>query len=107
MLIRSRLQCVRVNTVPESSRYELAISATARRQLAESLPTSVAFAAYEFIICPLLENPQRVGKQLIAPLDDRHSARRGTYRVIYRIDDQEMMVTVLAVSARSDAYRTP
>jgi mRNA-degrading endonuclease RelE of RelBE toxin-antitoxin system len=74
--------------VPESSRYQLAITATARRQLAESLPTSVAFAAYEFIIGPLLENPQRVGKQLMAPLDDRQRARRGSYRVIYRIDEQ-------------------
>ena len=107
MLIRSRLQCAHVNKVPESSRYELAITATARRQLAESLPTSIAFAAYEFILGPLLVNPQRVGKLLLAPLDDRHSARRGTYRVIYRIDEQQMMVTVLAVSARSDAYRTP
>jgi mRNA-degrading endonuclease RelE of RelBE toxin-antitoxin system len=87
--------------------YELVITATARRQLAETLPTSVAFAAYEFIIGPLLENPQRVGKQLTAPLEDRHSARRGTYRVIYRIDEELLKVTVLAVSTHSDAYRTP
>ena len=73
----------------------------------EGFPISIAFAAYEFITGPLLVNPQRVGKQLMAPLDDRHSARRGTYRVIYRIDEQQMMVTVLAVSARTDAYRTP
>jgi mRNA-degrading endonuclease RelE of RelBE toxin-antitoxin system len=87
--------------------YELVITATVRRQLAETLPTSIALAAYEFISGPLLENPQRVGKQLTAPLEDRHSARRGTYRVNYRIDDQLLTVTVLAVSARSDAYRTP
>ena len=87
--------------------YELVITATARRQLAEILPTSIAFAAYEFVIGPLLDNPQRVGKQLMAPLDDRHSARRGTYRVIYRIDEEQLTVTVLAVSARSDAYRAP
>jgi len=87
--------------------YELVITATARRQLAEILPTSIAFAAYEFVIGPLLENPQRVGKQLMAPLDDRHSARRGTYRVIYRIDEEQLTVTVLSVSARSDAYRAP
>ena len=86
--------------------YELVITATARRQLAETLPSSIAFAAYEFIIGPLLENPQRVGKQLLVPLDDRHSARRGTYRVIYRIDVDKRTVTVLAVSPRSDAYRT-
>jgi mRNA-degrading endonuclease RelE of RelBE toxin-antitoxin system len=85
--------------------YELVVTSTARRQLAETLPTSIAFAAYEFIIGPLLENPQRVGKQLMAPLEDRHSARRGTYRVIYRIDVENRTVTVLAVNPRSDAYR--
>ncbi|WP_408665024.1 type II toxin-antitoxin system RelE family toxin [Jatrophihabitans sp.] len=36
---------------------------------------------------------------------DRHSARRGTYRVIYRIDDQKLTVTVVAVVHRNDAYR--
>lgn len=86
-------------------RYELLISPTARRQLTEKLPESVAFAAYEFIIGPLLDNPQRVGKQLRPPLDDRHSARRGTYRVIYRIDSTDRQVTVLAVAHRADVYR--
>ncbi|MFT4215629.1 MAG: type II toxin-antitoxin system RelE/ParE family toxin [Micropruina sp.] len=81
------------------------ISPTARRQLAEVLPQSVAFAAYDFIVGPLLDNPQRVGKRLRPPLDDRHSARRGTYRVIYRIDEQSRRVTVVGVVHRSDAYR--
>lgn len=87
--------------------FELLITATARRQLAESLPSSIAFAAYEFIAGPLAENPHRVGKQLMPPLADRHSARRGTYRVIYRIDDAARTVTVLAITSRADAYRTP
>ncbi len=87
-------------------RYELIVSPTARRQLTEKLPEAVAFAAHEFIIGPMLENPQRVGKRLLPPLDDRHSARRGTYRVIYRIDDERRRVTVVAVVHRADAYRT-
>jgi mRNA interferase RelE/StbE len=88
------------------SRYELIISPTARRQLAEVLPEAVAFAAYEFIIGRLLTNPHRVGKRLEPPLNDRYSARRGTYRVIYRIDDAKQVVTVVAVVRRADAYRT-
>jgi mRNA-degrading endonuclease RelE of RelBE toxin-antitoxin system len=87
------------------SRYELVVAPTVRKQLAEGLSESVAFAAYEFITGPLLENPHRVGKQLRPPLDDRHSARRGTYRVIYRIDDQHRRVTVVGVFSRADAYR--
>lgn len=87
-------------------RYELVISPTARRQLAEALPEPVAFAAYELIIGALLDNPHRVGKRLRPPLHDRHTARRGTYRVIYRIDEPRRRVTVVAVVARSDAYRS-
>ena len=86
-------------------RYKLIIAPTARRQLAEQLPESVAFAAYEFVIGPLLDIPHRVGKQLRPPLHDRHSARRGTYRVIYRIDDQRQEVTVVGVFSRAEAYR--
>jgi len=86
-------------------RYELVIAPTARRQLAEQLPESVAFAAYEFIVGPLLGNPHRVGKRLRPPLDDRHSARRGTYRVLYRIEEERNRVTVVGVFARADAYR--
>jgi mRNA interferase RelE/StbE len=74
-------------------------------RLTEVLPESVAFAAYEFIVGPLLENPHRIGKRLRAPLADRHSARRGTYRIIYRIDDVEPTVIVLGVLPRSYAYR--
>lgn len=87
-------------------RYDLRISPTARRQLAEVLPEAVAFAAYEFIVGPLLDNPHRVGKRLEAPLNDRHSARRGTYRVVYRIADGKRLVTVVAVVRRADAYRS-
>lgn len=87
------------------SRYRLVVSPTARRQLTDHLPESVAFAAYEFIVGPLLANPQRVGKRLRPPLGDLHSARRGTYRVVYRIDEDGRVVTVVAVVRRADAYR--
>jgi mRNA-degrading endonuclease RelE of RelBE toxin-antitoxin system len=88
-----------------NERYTLVITQTARRQISEQLPESVAFAAHEFIVGPLLDNPHRVGKQLHPPLADRHSARRGTYQVIYRIDDRRRTVTVVGVLRRADAYR--
>jgi mRNA-degrading endonuclease RelE of RelBE toxin-antitoxin system len=87
-------------------RYELIITPTARRQLAERLPEAVAFAAHEFIVGVLLANPHRVGKRLQPPLADRHGAHRGTYRVIYRIDDEQHTVTVVDVAHRRDAYRS-
>jgi len=86
-------------------RYELVIAPSARRQLTEQLPEAVAFAAYEFVVGPLLDHPHRIGRRLRPPLDDRHSARRGTYRVIYRIDEARRRVTVVAVLPRPEAYR--
>ena len=86
-------------------RYELVIAPTVRRQLTEQLPEAVAFAAYEFVVGPLLDNPHRIGRRLRPPLDDRHSARRGTYRVIYRIDETKRRVTIVGVFPRSEAYR--
>ena len=86
--------------------YILRTTPTVRRALAETLPEAVAAAAYELITGPLLEQPHRVGKQLLPPLDDRLSARRGTYRVIYRIDDQAHVVTVVDIGHRRDVYRT-
>lgn len=65
----------------------------------------MAFAANEFTISRLLENPHRVGTRLRPPLEDCHSARRGTYRLPYRIDGTSRLVTVLAVVPRADAYR--
>ncbi len=79
---------------------------TARRALSETLPEAVAAAAYEFITGPLLADPHRIGKRLLPPLDDRFSARRGTYRVIYRVDDITRVVTVVDIAHRRDVYRT-
>jgi mRNA-degrading endonuclease RelE of RelBE toxin-antitoxin system len=90
----------------EPRRYTLRSTPTVRKALAETLPEAVAIAAFEFITGPLLEQPHRVGKRLLPPLNDRYSARRGTYRVIYRIDDDARVVTVVDIGHRRDVYRT-
>jgi mRNA interferase RelE/StbE len=96
-----------VSDGPAQDSYELRTTSTVRRALSETLPPeAVAAAAYEFITGPLLTDPYRIGKTLLPPMDDRFSARRGTYRVIYRIDDKARVVTVVDVAHRRDAYRT-
>ena len=77
---------------------------TSRRTLAR-LPDKVATAAVEFIYGSLAQNPRRVGKPLKLGLAGLHSARRGDYRVIYRIDDHLHAVTIMAIEHRSDVYR--
>jgi mRNA-degrading endonuclease RelE of RelBE toxin-antitoxin system len=92
-----------VNDQPSNA---LRTTPTVRRALTESLPEAVAAAAYEFMTGPLLREPHRVGKRLLPPLADRFSARRGTYRIIYLVDDKKRVVTVVDVGHRRDVYRT-
>lgn len=85
--------------------YTLRTTPTVRRALSERLPEPVAVAAHEFMTGPLVRQPYRVGKPLGPPLHDRFSARRGTYRIIYRVDDATRTVTVVDVDHRRDIYR--
>lgn len=89
-----------------SERYRLRIARPAAKALTEVLPEKVATAAYEFIRGPLLDNPHRVGKPLDPPLAPMWSARRGTYRMLYLLDDHSGVVEVTAIRHRTDAYRT-
>lgn len=89
-----------------SERYRLRIARPAARALAESLPEKVAAAAQEFITGPLLDDPHRVGRPLGPPLAPAGTARRGTYRILYHLDDDQRIVEVTAVRHRADAYRT-
>jgi mRNA-degrading endonuclease RelE of RelBE toxin-antitoxin system len=84
--------------------FAIAWTAAARRALTR-LPEKVAVAVVEFLYGSLADSPQRVGKPLKLGLEGLHSARRGDYRVIYRIDDSQHLVTVIAIEHRSDIYR--
>jgi hypothetical protein len=69
-----------VSREPAEEACELRAPSAVRRALSESLPEAVAAAADEFITGPLLLDPHRIGKRLLPPMEDRFSARRGTYR---------------------------
>ena len=88
------------------SRYRLRITSSAAKALTDKLPEKIAAAAYEFISGPLLENLRRVGKPLNPPLAPAWSARRGTYRILYLIDQAKQVVEVTAIRHRADAYRS-
>jgi len=88
-----------------SEPYRLVLMPSAIKALETELKPSVAFALYEFMDTVLLDAPRRVGKPLAKPLDGYLSARRGAYRVIYRIDDKTHSVMALTVDHRADVYR--
>jgi mRNA-degrading endonuclease RelE of RelBE toxin-antitoxin system len=94
-------------TDPEPAHYRVQVTGPAARALAGRLPEKVSAAVYEFITTALLDNPRRVGKRLLLPpFEGTWSARRGTYRVLYEIDEDELVVTVTAIEHRADAYRS-
>jgi mRNA interferase RelE/StbE len=83
--------------------WKVLVMAPARRQM-DRLPISVAAAVIETLDA-ISSNPRRLGKPLRFELDGCWSARRGPYRVVYRIDDDTRTVSVLAVAHRADVYR--
>ena len=88
------------------SGYDPVVAGPASRAIGEELPESVAAAVIDFITGSLLDNPQRVGRELRNELAGIHSARRGTFRILYRINEEQHEVTILRVDHRRDVYRT-
>jgi mRNA-degrading endonuclease RelE of RelBE toxin-antitoxin system len=85
-------------------RWQLVIAASAERQL-DRLPEKIAAAVVEFMLGPLVDNPRRVGHRLQRELAGTWSARRGNYRIIYEIDNDENIILVLRIDHRADVYR--
>lgn len=75
----------------------------ARREF-DRLPIKVAAAVLETLDV-VAENPRRLGKPLMLEHEGRFSARRGPYRIIYEVDDDARVVTVVAIGHRRDVYR--
>jgi mRNA-degrading endonuclease RelE of RelBE toxin-antitoxin system len=91
--------------IEDPGEYELVLTPPARRALTGKLPEPVATAVIEFLTTALIREPYRVGKPLRADLAGIWSARRGTYRVLYRIRDDLHEVIILRVEHRRDVYR--
>lgn len=85
--------------------YELVVTPPAARAIAEQLPETVAAAVIEFLTGSLIRDPHRVGEPLRRELAGVWSARRGTYRILYRVRDETREVIVLRVEHRGDVYR--
>ncbi len=50
-------------------------------------------------------NPHRVGRQLRFELEGLWVALRGSFRIIYKIDETGRVVTVVKIAHRAHAYR--
>ncbi len=95
-----------MSTGPEQ-RYQIPFQPAARRAIAQRLPEAVAAAVLEFCEAALAVNPHRVGKPLFGPLTGCLGARRGTYRIVYRIEEHTRTVHVLDIDRRAEIYHRP
>lgn len=95
-----------------TERYRLRIARSAARALAELLPEKVAAAAYALITGPLLDDPHGVGKPLQPPMapstltNSAWTARRGTYRILYLLDETQRIIDRLSNLMRTPPPRT-
>jgi mRNA-degrading endonuclease RelE of RelBE toxin-antitoxin system len=80
------------------------LTGPARRAL-QSIPPRVVRAIIEFAFGDLAREPHRVGKPLERELHGLFGARRGPYRLLYRIDDAAQRVYIVHVNHRPDVYR--
>lgn len=86
-----------------SEPYEVRISARAERDLLR-LPEKIGAACVEFIFGALAEQPH-LGGALSGPFAGLRSARRGSYRIVYRIDDDGRRVDIAHIDHRGNVYR--
>lgn len=72
----------------------------------EHTPPRYAAAILEFIYAVLPENPARLGKPLERELEGLHGARRGDYRVVYEIREDDESVLIVRIDHRAQVYRS-
>ena len=84
--------------------YEVELARTARRDM-RAVPPRIVPAIIEFVYGDLARQPRRVGKALQRELEGLWGARRGPYRIIYDIIEERLIVIVVHVDHRADAYR--
>ena len=86
--------------------FSVEVSSAARRQL-HQLPPTLAAAVVEFLTTVLPENPLRLSKPLTGALSGLRSARRGDYRVLIDMDEDDRRVLVVRIAHRAHAHRPP
>lgn len=89
----------------EEPSWRVELTTPAIRDL-ERIPPRYAVAIVEFLSAVLPMNPPRLGKPMHNELEGLHCARRGEYRVLYRLDRRERLVFVLRIDHRGRIYRS-
>lgn len=83
--------------------YEVHIAPTAQRQY-RKLPAEVRQSVAK-ALAALSEEPRPSGVVKLRGSSNRWRIRIGDYRVIYRIEDEIVLVTILIIAHRREVYR--
>jgi mRNA interferase RelE/StbE len=83
--------------------YELTFSRPARKDL-RGLPADMQDRVLEAVE-RLRNNPRPQGCKKLKGSDDTFRIRVGDYRVIYEVHDQQVIVLIIRVRHRKDAYK--
>jgi mRNA-degrading endonuclease RelE of RelBE toxin-antitoxin system len=75
-----------------------------QRQLAR-LPEKVVAAVLEGLYGSIARDPWRMSRPLQDELAGLSVARRGEYRVVFRVDDSKHLIVVRRIDHRRDVYR--
>ena len=82
--------------------YSILFTKSAAKEL-ESVPTKDRQRIVSRI-GSLADDPRPMGVEKLSG-DDKYRVRQGDYRILYEIVDAELIVTVVRIGNRQDAYR--
>ena len=85
------------------ARYRLLIKPSAVKEI-EAIPTKRDRQRVVERISQLAENPRPFGCEKISG-QEKYRVRQGRYRILYAIEDQDLIVQVVKVGHRKDVYR--
>lgn len=89
----------------ETTIYRLAIKSSAAKEL-EAIGQKADRARLIASIQQLAEQPKPVGAEKLSGHIDLYRIRVGSYRVVYEIDNGQIVVTVIKVGHRKEIYRS-
>ncbi len=85
------------------AKYSILIKPSAVKEI-ESIGSRRDRRAIVSLIEKLADNPRPHGCEKLAGHDE-YRVRKGRYRIIYSIEDQDLVVLVVKVGHRKDVYR--
>jgi mRNA interferase RelE/StbE len=89
---------------PEPSRYEIVLTRAAERGL--SVLSKSDFRKVDARIQALADNPRDATSKKLEGVGELYRIRSGDYRILYRIEDDRLVVVVVDVGNRRDIYRS-